>query len=137
MSKEYVLGFLFSEDRKNVVLLRKNKPNYQKGKMNGLGGKVEKVDGTFETAMTREFQEEAGVVVTDWKRFATVYNDDFYIAVFKSFGDISNVRTMEDEIVSVVRLSNLHLFGEIMPNLKALLEVALNDDIRHADFVHK
>jgi hypothetical protein len=24
-----------------------------------------------------------------------------------------------------------------MPNLKALLEVALNDDIRHADFVHK
>lgn len=39
----YVAGFLFGPmPRHNyVALIRKNKPDWQKGKLNGIGGKVE------------------------------------------------------------------------------------------------
>lgn len=38
---QYVLGFMFSNLMNNVVLLQKQKPNWQKGLWNGVGGKVE------------------------------------------------------------------------------------------------
>ena len=35
----YVLGF--ATDGQQIVLIRKNKPDYMKGKLNGIGGKIE------------------------------------------------------------------------------------------------
>lgn len=57
----YVLGFLFSGGNLEAVsLIRKNKPNWQAGKLNGIGGKIEAGE-TPRRAMSREFHEEAGV----------------------------------------------------------------------------
>ena len=39
--REYVCGFLFSPDRKKVLLIRKRRPAWQAGKLNGVGGKVD------------------------------------------------------------------------------------------------
>jgi 8-oxo-dGTP diphosphatase len=53
----YVAGFLFDSKRENVVLIRKNKPEWQADKLNGVGGKIE--DGEVPAAaMFREFTEE-------------------------------------------------------------------------------
>ena len=41
--KKYVLTFLFTSDYKNVWLIEKNRPNWQKGSLNGIGGKIEKI----------------------------------------------------------------------------------------------
>lgn len=65
--KKYVLGFAFTPDLENVLLLKKTKPKWQEGKYNGLGGKMK----TFETpveAMVREFKEEADIetIESDW-----------------------------------------------------------------------
>lgn len=63
--KEYVVGFFFA--RGEVLLILKNRPEWQKGKLNGVGGKIE--DGeTPAQAMVREFKEETGrdTVETDW-----------------------------------------------------------------------
>jgi 8-oxo-dGTP diphosphatase len=38
---QYVLGFLFDPSQKDVVLIKKLKPEWQKGKLNGVGGKIE------------------------------------------------------------------------------------------------
>ena len=38
---KYVTGFLFSPDKKSVVLINKNRPAFQVGKLNGVGGKIE------------------------------------------------------------------------------------------------
>lgn len=58
---KYVLGFLFSGINKDAVsLIRKAKPEWQEGKLNGLGGKIEAGE-TPRQAMSREFFEEAGV----------------------------------------------------------------------------
>lgn len=79
--QQYVCGFLFNQDRTAVVLVRKNKPAWQAGKLNGVGGKIEQIGhrpGEQRTespqeAMAREFSEEAGVLVLphDWRLFRT------------------------------------------------------------------
>lgn len=70
--KEYVLGFAFDEGKKAVVLILKDRPDWQKGKYNGIGGKVELSDESLLHAMIREFYEETGVVTEtqDWGVFA-------------------------------------------------------------------
>ena len=38
---EYVVGFAFDKKRENVALIQKNRPPWQKGKLNGIGGHIE------------------------------------------------------------------------------------------------
>jgi 8-oxo-dGTP diphosphatase len=86
--QEYVCGFMFDRDMDYVVLVRKAKPLWQKGKLNGVGGKVE-VKETVKAvpgltngfhiyekpteAMAREFKEETGYTTKpeDWRLFRT------------------------------------------------------------------
>ena len=53
----YVLGFVFSLDASRVLLIWKNRPEWQKGKLNGIGGKIEEGELPID-AMKREFSEE-------------------------------------------------------------------------------
>lgn len=53
----YVVGFLFSEDESRVLLVLKNRPAWQEGKLNGVGGKIEAGETPLQ-AMEREFKEE-------------------------------------------------------------------------------
>ena len=63
MVKRYVVGFLLNYDRTQVVLIRKNRPAWQAGHLNGVGGKIEMGETPIE-AMTREFEEETGLHFT-------------------------------------------------------------------------
>ena len=56
----YVVGFLFNPDMTEVVLIKKNRPDWQKGLLNGVGGKIESGEDPI-TAMIREFKEETGI----------------------------------------------------------------------------
>ena len=82
---EYVLGFYFRRD--SVLLIKKNKPDWQKGRLNGVGGKIERsvklANGelgweTGSEAMTREFLEETGLSVGeyDWRYVVEVSGTD-------------------------------------------------------------
>ncbi len=95
---DYVLGFYFSTDRKSVVLIKKNRPVDFNGKINGVGGKIEKDESPYD-AMVREFREETGLVVTDWKHYAQLQGDVYNVHVFKSFGNLEP-KSITDEIVS-------------------------------------
>lgn len=65
---DYVLGFMFSASLRYVGLIQKAKPEWQAGKWNGVGGRVEALDFTYLDAMVREFYEETGVQTRnrDW-----------------------------------------------------------------------
>ena len=96
--QEYVCGFLFSPDRTRVLLIRKNRPAWQAGKLNGLGGKIEPGETPLE-AMRREFREEAGAEVADWQHVLTLSGADdagsgrgWAGHFFRAFGDLSGVR---------------------------------------------
>lgn len=54
----YVVGFLFEADLQRVLLRLKARPAWQRGKLNGIGGKVEEGETPL-YAMRREGREEA------------------------------------------------------------------------------
>lgn len=66
---EYTAGFAFSGQ--HVLLIRKTKPEWQAGKLNAIGGKIEKFDHDQWAAQAREFWEETGLTVPplSWKQF--------------------------------------------------------------------
>jgi len=68
--RRYVLGFMFSPDLWQVLLIRKEKPSWQAGLLNGIGGKIEPGEMPL-AAMVREFREETGLDTDpcDWHAF--------------------------------------------------------------------
>ncbi len=55
--QRFCVGFLFNPDMSQVVLIRKNRPEWQAGRLNGVGGRLE--DGeTPLRGMQRKFKEE-------------------------------------------------------------------------------
>lgn len=77
----YVCGFLFHGDW--VLLVKKKKPVWQAGLLNGIDGKVEKFE-TVGECMRREFLEETGRDVVDFKLFATESGRDYKVYFYKS-----------------------------------------------------
>ena len=79
--QQYVLGFLFSPELSLVALIRKQRPEWQRGKLNGIGGKIESGEKPAD-AMRREFHEETGVDFLGWNHFTTMCGPDWIVFVF-------------------------------------------------------
>jgi 8-oxo-dGTP diphosphatase len=136
---EYVVGFLFDDQRQLVVLIQKTKPDWQAGKWNGVGGKIEPTDDSPEGAMSREFEEETGVVIpaSDWQGFATLGNGDTWAVHFhRAFAPYNTVFRAKTTTEEEVRTFWLHSMPtNIIPNVKWLIEMALSmDKDRATDF---
>lgn len=68
--KRMVLGFALDLQNQQVLLIRKKRPDWQAGKLNGIGGHMDGSDGgSTRAAMRREFAEETGVqtLLEDWR----------------------------------------------------------------------
>lgn len=65
--KFFTLGIIFSASLEHVYLIRRDHPDSQKGKLNGVGGKVEPGE-TVGACMARESVEESGYSGS-WTRF--------------------------------------------------------------------
>ncbi|HEY1096187.1 MAG TPA: NUDIX domain-containing protein [Alphaproteobacteria bacterium] len=137
-SKKYVLGFAFSEDKSKLVLIRKNRPEWQKGKLNGVGGKIEDYDADAYAAMCREFKEEAGIETTaqDWNHYVTLNGDYGFVIIFCAFSDrFMQARTQSDEAVEIIDLDDRAVRTGFVSNLGWLIEIAL-DENQSEFFVH-
>jgi 8-oxo-dGTP diphosphatase len=102
MNYTHTLGFLFDPTYEHVALIRKNRPAWAFGLLNGIGGKVDSLDMGIADTMYREFKEETGVEVTDWKQFGilTSPEHDFRIGLFAAaHPDVYNVQSVTDEEV--------------------------------------
>lgn len=124
---EYVVGFLFDETERYVTLIKKERPAWQKGRLNGVGGHIEK-DEAPNDAMVREFKEETGVTIKHWNLLAILQGRDwvvwFYWQVDKKAND---VRTMTDEEVRQYKVDDILWAHQlILPNLKVLIPLALD-----------
>ena len=136
MIKKYVLGFAFDKNKDNVVLIQKQKPDWQKGLWNGVGGKVEGTDYDESFAMCREFEEETGVssFPETWKHFATMrFDNDIMGGVaevycFKAFSDsIGDCKTTEIEEIQIFGLNTLPY--KKIEHVQILIDLALTDNI--------
>lgn len=129
--KQYVLGFMFSHDLKQVALIRKNRPAWQFGHLNGIGGKMEDSDDTPNEAMYREFEEETGLhQQPSWHLFAEYSGHDFHdfvIYIFCQKGDLSKLKTVTDEEIEIVDVDSIRREKsdyKVIDNLHWLLPLA-------------
>lgn len=125
--KAYVVGFYVSPLTDEVLLIRKRRPRWQAGLLNGIGGKVEPGE-TADEAMAREFKEEAGLKVLDWQLMVNmtfpVASISFYRALTVS-GHLRRAITKTDERIEVHNITELLWPGaQIVPNLRWLLPLA-------------
>ena len=124
--KEYVLGFLFPNNRQYVWLIRKKRPEWQKDLLNGIGGHVEENENSMD-AMIREFNEETGLTILDWKKFCILTDDKIYkVDCYFSFSD-KIPKTMTDEEVNWYNIDCL-IGWDVIPNLNWLIPMALSFD---------
>ena len=131
MKKYYVCGFLFSEDYSRIVLIKKNKPDWQKNLLNGIGGKIELIDGGSLDAQIREFKEEAGVEIKSWKQFLKLEGDSSVVTFFHATGNVDLVRTAEDKGEEVFAYNTDYIFNnfdQCVPNLNWILRLVLIND---------
>lgn len=130
IDKRYVVGFYFT-DTKKVVLITKMKPEWQKGKMNGVGGHIEEGELPID-AMRREFREETGVEEPiDWKLYCYACQDghDGDLYFYHAFGPEIPVRTTTQEPVGVYGLEELDQLP-VHYNLRWLIPMALDADLK-------
>jgi len=159
----YVCGFMMSYDLMQFLLIRKTHPDWQKGKLNGIGGKIETVpDKTYpidpmsssrtETpfeAMIREFHEETGITTTR-NRWRCFHIEEFYDAsegttnkvyFFAAFGDEAKrqyIGANNDplfEVVSSYTLVDLFFTNpeQTIYNIPYLIKMII-DNIRSKNF---
>jgi 8-oxo-dGTP pyrophosphatase MutT (NUDIX family) len=130
----YVLGFAFDEARENVTLISKRRPTWQAGLFNGVGGKIEPNEiGKPRLAMTREFQEETGVVIPeeDWQLVARLVGADFVVYTYTTFTDaILEASTQTDEAIWVMPVSELwQREASMLTNVSWLVHMCLDRDM--------
>lgn len=125
----YVLGFLFSPDREEVLLIEKTKPPFLAGKLNGVGGKIEPGE-TAKEAMVREFEEEVGIKTTkiDWEYRLAMHAPTYSIQVFRGFGNLHAAQQMEEEKPTI---GNVHWLThiKIVPNLAWIIPLLLDSTL--------
>lgn len=139
MTALYVVGFMLDAEREHVVLIEKARPAWQAGKLNGVGGKIEKGETPHE-AMAREFEEETGLATgrSDWRRICTIsWPDDqarvgsddrarvvFFRSVYAGERPLYEaVRSQTDEPVMRIPLQAVQ-YLPVIPNLRWLVPLA-------------
>ena len=136
----YVVGFLFPagepegddgqdeydlDEEDSVVMIRKTKPEWQKGRLNGVGGKIEP-DETPEEAMCREFAEETGLHCIGWREFALMIGNDWCCHVFYTRSSAwHECKSTTEEQVEFVRIHDLDS-EDTISNVPWLVRMAMN-----------
>lgn len=124
MTALYCLGFAFFPNG-DCVLIKKSKPAWQKGRWNGVGGKIEDGEDSH-AAMSREFKEETGVLTDwcQWKLFTVMRFTDVRVFCFVTkLNETDKPRTTTEEEVSIV---SPHERYNTLENLEWLVPMARN-----------
>jgi 8-oxo-dGTP diphosphatase len=122
---DYVCGLAFDVGRRAVLLIAKQRPKWQAGKLNGIGGHIEAGETPL-AAMDREMAEEAGLLGLPWEPLAVLRGANFCVHFFQAFSDrIWDAHPLTDEKVQVFLLHGLPGLP-VIPNLRVLIPLALD-----------
>lgn len=127
------LGFVFSTDLSEVLLITKQRPVAHKDKLNGLGGKC-LLRETTRHCMVRELEEEAGIFIPSrsWKKYAHLKWDEWRVDIFAAVykGAPTDIQTITTD--PVAWYSTTTLPAHVVSNLRWLIPLAhdaLTDEI--------
>ncbi len=140
--KKYTLGLIFNQTLDFILLMHKSKPEWQVGKLNGLGGKIEEGE-TGQACIAREVLEETGLQIPEqaWTYVGVVGDESWKMEVFAHVytGAQTDAKSLEQEPVEWFKLA--HLPSNTLVSLHWIIEAALNQlqgratqpfDVEHA-----
>ena len=115
---EYVVGLVFGNGfpyDNRVALIRKKRPKWQEGFLNGVGGKIEEGE-TPHAAMAREAKEEFDLdsEPEDWQSEVVMHGPDWCVWFFSIRTDLDKLKTMTDEELVIVSMDSLQEEKAIM-----------------------
>jgi 8-oxo-dGTP diphosphatase len=94
----YVCGFYFAHNGL-VLLIEKKRPEWQRGKYNGIGGHIEPGEYPHD-AMAREFREETGLEdVVSWHYMLTLGGEYRSVDFFYAKGRVFIPTSTDEEFV--------------------------------------
>lgn len=132
--QHYTVGFIFNPSLTRVLLIHKTNPEWQRGKVNGIGGKNEKNEGKLD-CIVREVKEETGLITkkNEWSLVGTMYSQDWENDVFALIysGKESDAKSTDKEIVEWFDVNNLP--QNAIDNVSWLVPLCL-DKITHKTF---
>lgn len=110
-------------DNKEILLLKKNNPDWQKGLYNGIGGKVELNTTPLETIIKKS-QEELGVNISNWIELDSEISSSgieiVYFLTTLNEGEIKKLQSQTDERAELFSINNLPT--NILQDLKIQIE---------------
>lgn len=129
IKNHYVAGFVFNVQMNKVVLIKKNRPKWQEGQLNGVGGHIEAEESPL-AAMRREFEEETGIDTGNWRAIAKLSSPidmnsaDPWECWFFTTVTGAKPQTQTDEEVGWYPIAPLP--ENVIPNLHWLIPLALH-----------
>lgn len=130
--KEYVLCFvpickIENFTPSHVLLIRKLKPEWQKGLFNLPGGKIEAEESPYEAA-ERELMEETGLIPTSMAEMGVLRGDDYTVYVIRCGVPYNAVPLQLEAELLVVEWIDVTLASQfLIPNLKIVIPLCLAD----------
>lgn len=126
--KNYSIGFIFTQDIKHVLLIQKKRPEWQKGKFNGIGGRIEEGENPLDCIVREVFEETTLKIPHDsWLHFGAITNVDktqlsLFCCIYQGVPD--DAKTNTDEQIAWV--DALALPEKMMSNLRWLIPLAID-----------
>ena len=111
---KYVVGIIFCENK--VLLIRKNRPSWQSGGLNGVGGKVSAYESYYD-AMVRECREECNLVISNWEYIGMLTDIvDYKVKYYKAYvPTFDTVCSNTDEKVEIFNIADINYSMLISP----------------------
>ena len=110
-------------DNEEILLLKKNNPDWQKGLYNGIGGKVELNTTPLETII-KKCQEKLGVNISNWIELDSEISSSgieiVYFLTTLNEGEIKKLQSQTDERAELFSINNLPT--NILQDLKIQIE---------------
>lgn len=133
--RNYVVGFLFSDDMEKVLLIHKRHgPQCVVGLWNGVGGGIEIGESPYQ-AMVREFEEEAGVKTRehDWRRLTTLVSMTAVVHFFwmKSSELLHQTHDCTDEETRIFPSTLSGVSNMVVPNLRWMISFLCDKTVHH------
>lgn len=129
--QSYVVGFAFTEAKNLVLLINKDHPEWQRGLLNGVGGKIEEGETAIQ-AMHRECNEEVGLKL-NWRSGGMMHgvNNDkrpFRCWFFYAYDNrVMNHTQRESEYPALYRTDIIHNLKTIA-NVQYLVPIGVYHD---------